>query len=183
MKKMMFLYESLHDYQKELIDDEIEDYIKCMVLANRGFNYSDSQLNAVIIELILHGKQVNKYLGEDISCFNLKENVVKSRAIKIAYELEQHRPSRDLLEFYIGLCKDLGYLPSEDVFFDKTYASRTAHELSNIRATRDRGMLKNEDGCIDNNSNNCYIINSNITLFEKLFEDFYKDSTEDSEVF
>lgn len=85
----MFLYESLHSYQKDLIDEEIEEYIKKMIITNRGFNYTESQFQFLINEIVIYGKQVNSFLGEAINCFNLKQLVVKSRAIKIAYELEQ----------------------------------------------------------------------------------------------
>ncbi|MFJ7915836.1 MULTISPECIES: hypothetical protein [unclassified Lysinibacillus] len=89
MDKMMFLYESLHSYQKDLIDEEIEEYIKKMIITNRGFNYTESQFQFLINEIVIYGKRVNSFLGEAINCFNLKQLVVKSRAIKIAYELEQ----------------------------------------------------------------------------------------------
>ncbi|WP_139376963.1 MULTISPECIES: hypothetical protein [unclassified Lysinibacillus] len=89
MDKMMFLYESLHSYQKDLIDEEIEEYIKKMIITNRGFNYTESQFQSLINEIVIYGKQVNSFLGEAVNCFNLKQLVVKSRAIKIAYELEQ----------------------------------------------------------------------------------------------
>lgn len=85
----MFLYESLHSYQKDLIDEEIEEYIKKMIITNRGFNYTESQFQSLINEIVIYGKQINSFLGEAVNCFNLKQLVVKSRSIKIAYELEQ----------------------------------------------------------------------------------------------
>lgn len=85
----MFLYESLHSYQKDLIDEEIEEYIKKMIITNCGFNYTESQFQSLINEIVIYGKQVNNFLGEAVNCFYFKQLVVKSRAIKIAYELEQ----------------------------------------------------------------------------------------------
>lgn len=174
---MMFLYESLSDYKKESIDEEIESRIKSMVLNNRGFNYTERQFHALIYDLIIYGEQINAYLGDDtFPFFNLKEIVVKSRAIKMAYELEQGRPSRDLIEFYVELCKDLSVEPTTEVLFDRNLAVQLAHFLSGKRSIVNEGVSVKDRKTVDNESEDSYYINSNIILFESLVRDFYNNT-------
>ena len=179
----MFLYESLHENDKEQIDEEIESRIKDMILNNRGFNYTESQFHALLYEIIIHGEQVNTFLGgNDLASFSLKESVVKSRAIKIAYELEQNRPSKDLIDLYIGLCEDLNTEPLTDVLFDDRFASKVIHSLSNHRSKVKRGLLNNDKKHVDNQRETIYSKSSKIILFETLVDDFYKDTIQNSKL-
>lgn len=185
MKKMklMFLYETLHENDKEQIDEEIENRLKEMILNNRGFNYTESQFQTLLYEIVIHGEQVNNFLGgNDLASFSLKESVVKSRAIKIAYDLEQYRPSKDLLEFYVELCKDLDIEPITDALFDERFASKVVHSLSNHRSKIKRDILINNKKHVDNQQKTSYSKSNKIILFESLVEDFYKDTNQNSKL-
>lgn len=177
----MFVYESLDESDKGLIDEEIESYIKHMVVNNRGFDYTDGEFNAMLYEIILHGEQTNGFLGgNDLPSFSLKETVVKSRAIKIAYELEQYRPSKDLIEFYIGLCKDLNIEPITDILFDMSFANRLVHSLSINRSKQNGGLLTSSEKHVDIQCETNYNKSNKIILFESLVRDFYKDTDQNS---
>lgn len=78
----MFLYESLKDYEKDMIDREIEQALKAHMTNSRDFKRSGGQFVLMVSELALHNKTIENLIGHDSSdCFDFKVSVVRCRAL------------------------------------------------------------------------------------------------------
>ena len=170
--RVFFIYEALTDSQKEAIDREIRKDLEKMVLSNKGFDYTSEQIASVIYGLILFNREISKLLGDNSpSYFSLKETIIKSRAYKIAYELECSRPSLFEIEEYIELCKLLSVEPSIEALFSSEY---TEEKIFTFRYyIENKKTEKAFEGIVDKFHPNSYNISSNIKSFECLAQSFY----------
>lgn len=108
MTRLMFLYESLSSYDKELINDEIARAIKKMILDIGSFNYSENDLDKVVTELSIRNKVIDDLIGgNSLVYYNLKATVIGYNALKIAYGIEQSKPSLERLKRLVELCVTL----------------------------------------------------------------------------
>ena len=158
----MFIYESLSNYKKELIYHEVKTYVKQFLL-KRGFVYDDSDFHSLVYEIIVHGAVINMFIGDKVKYFNIKEIVVSSMALEIAYNLEKNRPSIEKLERYLELCKSHGANPSVEMFFQKDIIEKKIELLEKHGLQVQEGEIEPID--IEDDVKHD-IINNNITLFE-----------------
>ena len=163
---MMFIYESLSNYKKELIYHEIKTYVKKFLL-KRGFVYDDSDFHSLVYEIIVHGAVINLFIGDKVKYFNIKEIVVSSMALEIAYNLEKSRPSIVQLERYLELCKLNKANPSTEMFFQKDIIQKKIELLEKHYFQVQAGEIEPIEIEDDVKKD---IINSNITLFEEVIE-------------
>lgn len=170
--RVMFIYEALSNHQKEAIDREIREGLEKVIISNGSFDYSDKQFTSVIYDLILFNKVINKLLGDNSPpYFSLKEIVIKSRAYKIAYELEHGRPSLEMIQKYIELRKLLLVEPSMEALFNSEYTEEVKCAFEH-RIERKKSIEISEE-IVDNFESNVYNISSNIKSFESLVQPFY----------
>ena len=169
---MMFIYESLCDLSKKEIDSEIEKAIKQMVIKSGGFSYSDDVFHRVIYGVILLNKKIGELLGNNTQpFFNLKELVVKTRAIKIAYEIEQNRPTFDMVDEYTQLCRELMIEPTIEVLFNCVLVRDLVMYYRDCLEVVNSGTIpKNHLNKIMKKD---YGENSDIASFELLVNQFY----------
>ena len=160
--KMMFIYESLSNYKKELIYHEVKTYVKKFLL-ERGFVYDDSDFHSLVYEIIVHGAVINLLIGDKVKYFNIKEIVVSSMALEIAYKLEKNRPSIEQLERYLELCKSHGANPSIEMFFQKDIIQKKIELLEKHGLQVQEGEVDPIDIEDDVKQD---IISNNITSFE-----------------
>lgn len=167
----MFMYESLRQNQKEMIDSVIEERVKQLIVDNGGFEYSDSQFENMVYEIIFHNETVNLLLGNNSQpFFNIKEIVIKSRAIKIAYDLENNRPSKELVLEYIELCEKLNIDLDIEVLFSVEYVEELVYAFKHhLKKSGEHNCEK----VVDNTTYYDYTISSNTKSFVSLLERFY----------
>lgn len=174
---MMFIYESLKDHEKGLILNEIKKaYIK-LVLKNKGFNYTEKQFNTMVNELAIRNEVIDSLIGgNSLMYFNLKDTVIRSKALEIGYSIESNRPSLDLLKQYIKLCDTLQVSPLLDVLFDVdklneliyAYEYYIQHNKKNLKINEN-----NLDKIVDFWNINHYTKNSLIIWFVELVIELY----------
>ena len=172
MTRMMFLYENLKDNEKENINKEIYRAVKKLILENMSFEYSENDFISMVYNLILENKLINDLLGgNDIPYFDLKDTVVRYKAIEIAYDIECNKPSLESLERLVRLCITLDIEPHTDMLFDGKLVSELieAYEkylVINISDISKKVIDLKSDLVYTKSSNTIWFVNTMFKLFE-----------------
>ncbi len=173
MTKMMFLYESLKDHEKQIIDDVVTKGVKRLILDKRSFDYSEVELFTMVNELALKDKEIERLLGgNDITYFKLKTTVINYKALKVAYDIEHSKPTLERLEHLVRLCIALEVETHTNMLFDSELVDKLicAYEY----------YFKNKNQNIPNKSVDLkntldYTISSNTIWFIEIMYELHKN--------
>ena len=170
MTKMMFLYESLKDHEKQAISDVVEKGVKRLILDKRSFDYSESEFFAMVNKLAIKNKEIDRLLGgNDIPYFNLKATIINCKALKVAYDIEHSKPTLERLEHLVRLCVELEEETHTNMLFDGELVDELIYAYRFKKIDRN---IPNKSVDLKNVIN--YTINSNTIWFVKTMYELHK---------